>query len=141
LWFETDGLARLLGGCDQLREVIKNGLDLLVMAGEAALQLLQLLEELPMRKEHFPHLPAGRQVRVKTRMMWILTKMACSLFSTLESMATPCSVKAMGSTLEPPRSERISSFEVPNWYLKAAHSADVISNMKSSGKRMRFRRT
>jgi hypothetical protein len=135
----------LLRWGDQFREVIENGLDLFVVAGEATLELFQFLEDLSVRKEHFAHLPAGRQVREKTRMIWMLTRMACSLFKTLDSMATPCSVKAMGSTLEPPRSESISSFEVPNWYLKVAHSAAVSSNlpvrqagMKSSGKRPRF---
>jgi hypothetical protein len=70
--------------------VIEDGLDLLIVAGEAAFQLLQLLEDLLVRKEHLAH-------TVKTRMIWMLTRMACSLFKTLESMATPCSVKAMGA--------------------------------------------
>jgi hypothetical protein len=33
--------------------VIENGLDLLVVAGEATLELFQFLEDLSVRKEHF----------------------------------------------------------------------------------------
>ena len=80
--------------------------------------------------------------------------MACSLFSTVESMATPCSVKAIGAYCVPPR---VSRFEVPTWYLKTAalsapfevtncdlkvanYSAES-TNIKSPGKRSAFRLT
>ena len=41
--------------------------------------------------------------RTKARMMAMLTSMACSLFRTLESKPTPCSVKALGRWRRPPR--------------------------------------
>jgi len=50
-------------------------------------------------------------------------------FKIPDSIATPCSVKAMGKYLEPPQ------LEVPNWDLKLLYSSFVNSNIKSSGKR------
>ena len=41
--FETDGFTHLLRRGDQLGEVVKNGLDLIIVTGDAAFQLLQLL--------------------------------------------------------------------------------------------------
>jgi hypothetical protein len=84
---------------------------------------------------------SNSRIRVKIRMMRMFTWIARSLLSTLLSMAMPCSVKAKGRTLEPPRSESINVFEVPIWYLKPANSLAVSTNMKSGGKRSMFRCT
>jgi len=51
--------------------------------------------------------------------------MAFELCNTLESIATPCSVNAIGAYLAPPH------FEVPDWHLKISISSLLISNMKS----------
>lgn len=51
-------------------------------------------------------------------------------------MATPCSVKAKGMYRVPPL-----LFEVTNCDLKLSNSSGVSSNMKSEGKRLRFRLT
>ncbi|HXD78049.1 MAG TPA: hypothetical protein VN616_09600 [Puia sp.] len=39
---------------------------------------------------------SSSRIRVKIRITWILTLMALALLSTLDSIATPCSVKAIG---------------------------------------------
>ena len=57
---------------------------------------------------------------------------------TLESMATPSSVKTRGTFRRPPLP---SFFEVTVCDFKASHSAFVSLNAKSSGKRSRFRET
>ena len=54
------------------------------------------------------------------RMISILTCTARLLFKTLDSMATPCSVKALGSLRVPPQ------LDVPNWNFK------FIASCKSS---------
>lgn len=144
---EPDRATRLFDRRHQGREVVEDGLDLLVVAGEATLELFQLLEDIPVRKQHLAHtgedlddvdLPAGRQV---------LTAIACSLRSTLASMrmprpcfaegfAKPQSVKAKGRYLMfSPR------FKVTIRDLEASASSRSSSNRKSSGKRSMFRRT
>jgi len=70
------------------------------------------------------------------RIIWILTWIALSLFSTLESMATPCSVKAIGGYFA-----CCPLFKVTFCDLKARSSSRDNSNMKSSGKRSVFLRT
>lgn len=74
-------------------------------------------------------------ILVKTRMIWIFTLIAVGLLSTLDNMATPCSVNAIGTYRVPPQ------FEVPNWLLKFSNSCGLSSNIKSSGKRSIFLRT
>jgi len=61
--------------------------------------------------------------------------MALSLRSTLESIAIPCSVNAIGRYLLPPQ------LEVTICDLKLLNSCRVSSNIKSSGKRSVFLRT
>ena len=73
--------------------------------------------------------------RTKARMISMLTRTARGLRKTLESIATPCSVKALGSVRVPPH------LDLPNWNLKSLNSASVNRSMKSSGKRSRFRLT
>jgi hypothetical protein len=68
--------------------------------------------------------------RTKARMISMLTWMARSLCKTLESMDTPCSVKAYGAVRIPPQLEiTIWDFklEVPDWNLKFANSSDAIN--------------
>jgi hypothetical protein len=55
------------------------------------------------------------------RMISIFTAMARGLCRTLESIATPCSVKAYGAYRRPPWAE----LEVPVWYLKLVTSSAV----------------
>ena len=74
-------------------------------------------------------------------MIDLLTNMALSLLRTLDSIATPCSVKANGICLRPPL-----SFEVAICVLKLIinefYSSLVSSNIKSSpSKRFQFLRT
>jgi len=57
----------------------------------------------------------------------MVTLIASSLLKTLESIATPCSVKTIGRYLTPPQ------LEVTNCDLKLANSSWVNSNIKSSG--------
>jgi len=57
----------------------------------------------------------------------MFTFIACLLLKTLESIATPCSVKTIGRYLTPPQ------LEVTNCDLKLANSSLVNSNIKSSG--------
>ena len=70
-------------------------------------------------------------------MMLMFTKMARSLLRTLESMATPCSVNAIGAYRKPLR----SALEVTVCDLQVANSSGLSSNMKSAGKRTALRRT
>ena len=74
--------------------------------------------------------------RTNARMISIFTFTACGLRRTLDSIATPCSVKARGKYLE-----CSPLFKVPIWYLKDSYSSFVSSNMKSDGKRPRLRWT
>jgi len=73
--------------------------------------------------------------RTKARMISMFTRAAGGLRSTLDSIATPCSVKALGSARVPPH------LDLPKWNLKSLNSASVSRSMKSSGKRSRFRLT
>ena len=66
-------------------------------------------------------------------MIDMFISMADSLFSTDESIATPCSVKAKGIYRVPPL-----LFEDAICDLKLSNSSFVNSNMKSLGKRLRF---
>lgn len=75
--------------------------------------------------------------RTKARMIAMLTSIACSLFNTLESIATPCSVNAYGRYRRPPR----PMFEIANCDLKDSVSSLVRRNMKSSGNRFLLRET
>ena len=68
-------------------------------------------------------------------MISMLTWMARSLLSTLDSIATPCSVNARETYRRPPH------LEVPKWNLKCFISSAVNSNMKSAGKRRTLRFT
>ncbi len=61
----------------------------------------------------------------------MLTCIALSLFKTLDNIAIPCSVNAIGGYLSPPQ------LEVPKWLLKSANSSGDSSNIKSGGKRPR----
>src|ERR1700719_1511602 len=60
------------------------------------------------------------------RMIWIFTLTALSLFSTLDSINTPCSVKAEGSFLLPPQLDvafcdfKFSNSSFVNWNIKSA---------------------
>jgi len=73
--------------------------------------------------------------RTKARIISILTLTARRLLRTLDSMATPCSVKARGNLRVPPQ------LDVPVWNFKFANSLRLRLNMKSSGKRSWFRVT
>src|SRR6185503_12680124 len=60
------------------------------------------------------------------RMIWIFTPTARSLFSTLDNINTPCSVKAEGSFLLPPQLDvafcdfKFSNSSLVNWNIKSA---------------------
>ncbi len=60
-------------------------------------------------------------------MILMLTAIACLLFSTLDNMATPCSVNAIGKYLSPPQ------LEVTICDLKLRNSFLFNLNMKSFG--------
>jgi len=66
-----------------------------------------------------------------------LSSTARLLLRTLDSMATPCSVKAMGGYLKP----ILSALEVTNCDLQFSSYFFVNSNMKSSGNLSMLRRT
>src|SRR5659263_119377 len=69
----------------------------------------------------------------KARMMETFTSIARALFRTLDSMATPCSVKAVGvDRRRPPQ------LEVTDCDFKKSASSAVSQNMKSSGKCLSF---
>lgn len=61
--------------------------------------------------------------------------MARGLRRTPESIATPCSVKALGSLRVPPQ------LDIPKWNFKSLNSFLVRRNIKSSGKRSMLRVT
>ena len=71
-----------------------------------------------------------------TRMISMFAAIARGLRSTLDSMATPCSVKAYGRYRRPPR-----DFEVTDCDLKRVASSGVSPKRKSAGKRPEFRLT
>ena len=93
------------------------------------------------------------------RMMAMFTSIACSLLSTVDSIATPCSVKARGRWRRPPcpvlevancnlksdleiaNCDLKLRFEVTNCDLKDSASFFVSRNMKSSGNRFPLRVT
>jgi len=68
-------------------------------------------------------------------MISTFTCTARMLRSTLDSIATPCSVNARGRFRVPPQ------LDLPKWNIKFSNSAAVNWNMKSFGKRSRFRVT
>src|SRR5580692_1962610 len=68
-------------------------------------------------------------------MIWILTLTALSLFSTLDNINTPCSVKAEGSFLLPPQ------LDVAFCDFKFSNSSFVNWNIKSAGNLAIFRLT
>ena len=71
-----------------------------------------------------------------TRMISMFAAIARGLRSTLDSIATPCSVKAYGRYRRPPR-----DFEVTDCDLKRVASSGVSPKRKSAGKRPEFRLT
>jgi hypothetical protein len=95
------------------------------------LQRLDLCDKLGMGREHPSNLDEGaHDLDVDGD--------ARGLRRMLESIATPCSVKAYGRLRRPPR-RRV--FEVTDCDLNLFASTAVIRNMKSDGKRLRFRST
>src|SRR5579885_2669605 len=70
-------------------------------------------------------------------MISMLTRTARRVRSTLDSIATPCSVKAYGAVRRPPR----PPFEITDCDLKDATSDGANRNMKSAGKRAALRLT
>ena len=64
------------------------------MFAEFPLQIVELVRE-------FLCVDIISRKRTKARMMAMLTSMAAALLRTLESMATPCSVKAYGCRRRP----------------------------------------
>jgi len=81
--------------------------------------------------------PFSRKARIETnaRMTLMFMSMAVSLFSTPESMASPCSVNAFGNLRVPPQ------LDVTICDFKLSNSSWVIWNMKSGGNRLAFRFT
>ena len=75
------------------------------------------------------------RICTNARIMAILTSMAQSLFKTLESMATPCSVKTIGGFLVPPLP---IGFDITDCDIKRLNSCSSNTNMKSSGNLLRF---
>src|SRR5947199_10313765 len=71
-----------------------------------------------------------------TRMISMFAAIARGLRSTLDSIATPCSVKAYGRYRRPPR-----DFEVTDCDLKRVASSGVSPKRKSAGKGPEFRLT
>ena len=69
------------------------------------------------------------------RMISMLTITARLLFRTVDNIATPCSVKTLGSLRVPPQ------LDVPKWNFKFENSSLVSWNIKSEGKRSLFRVT
>jgi hypothetical protein len=67
----------------------------------------------------------------------MFTAMAISLFNTLESIATPSSVNAIGGL----RSPILSELDITICDVQFFISAGVSWNMKSAGNRLRFRLT
>src|ERR1700677_1258015 len=65
------------------------------------------------------------------RMIWIFTLTALSLFSTLDNINTPCSVKAEGSFLLPPQLDvafcdfKFSNSSFVNWNIKSAGNLSI----------------
>lgn len=75
--------------------------------------------------------------RTKARMISTLTATARLLRSTLDNIATPCSVNAIGAYRRPCR----SALEVTNRDLQVSNSDPFRTNIKSSGNRSGLRRT
>ena len=75
------------------------------------------------------------RIRVNTRIMWMFTLIVLSLCSTPDSIAIPCSVKALGGVRRPPQ------VDLPIWNSKFSNSSFVSWNMKSPGKRAIFLNT
>lgn len=73
-----------------------------------------------------------RRIRTKARMISILMAIARGERSTVESIATPCSVNAYGGFRIPPQ------LEVANCDFKLSHSTASNRNMKSEGNRPLF---
>jgi hypothetical protein len=71
-------------------------------------------------------------------MISMFTLTARWLHSTLDNMATPCSVKAYGAIRRPPRP---AGFEITDCDFKSANSSAVSWNMKSPGNRSMLRFT
>jgi hypothetical protein len=75
--------------------------------------------------------------RTKARMIAILTSIACSLFSTVDSIATHCSVKACGRYRRPPR----PGFEVTICDLKAGFEITICDLKDSASSFVRLTET
>jgi hypothetical protein len=84
---KADFLPRLLRGHHELADRLEYGLYLLVVLSKSRFQLFQLAGQLLMGSDILRNW-------TKARMIATFTSMARSLWSTEESMATPCSVKA-----------------------------------------------
>ena len=77
------------------------------------------------------------RILVNTLIILMFTSMAVSLFSTLDSMPTPCSVNTFGSFLNP----ILSLLDVAFCDFQSSNSRSVNWNIKSSGKRFPLRFT
>src|SRR5581483_355894 len=84
-----------------------------------------------------PGVASSRRMRTNARMISMFTRTAVGDRSTLESIATPCSVNTRGNFRLPPYPE----LEVTNCDFKFLNSCSVSRNAKSSGNRSRFRLT
>jgi hypothetical protein len=114
----------------QLADGFEDDLEFIVLLAEPMFELFELAGQVFVGGQQFAQADA--------RMMAMLTWMARLLRRTLESMATPCSVKANGRYFRCcPR----PSFKVTICDLKTSASASLTWNMKSSGNRARFRLT
>lgn len=83
---KSNPLARLVGRFHQLPNRLENCGDLLVVSLDSFFKLGQLAGEFPVRGEHLAQLhKRPHDLNVQTARL---------LRNTLESMATPCSVKA-----------------------------------------------
>lgn len=78
-----------------------------------------------------------RRKRTKVRIISTLTEIARLLRKTLESIATPCSVKAIGAYLRPLR----SALEITICDLHFSNSLALRTNIKSAGNRSPLRGT
>jgi len=75
-----------------LLEVLKNEGNVFIVPGKLSLHFFQLEEDVFVREQEFPH--PGKNSYDLIPIAIGITRMAVSLFKTLESIATPCSVNA-----------------------------------------------
>ena len=86
------------------------------------------------RRARFLFVAISSRRRTRARMISMFTWTTRSLFRTLDSIAMPCSVNAIGAWRGPMR----SALEVTNCDRHSANSCGVRTNMKSSGNRPAF---